>query len=178
MGRLAAQPDRLMRAQADLFSRYMDLWQSAARRAGRRDRRPRSSQPAAGDKRFADPGLDRQPGLRRDQAVLPAHLRLAERAGRPSVEGVEPLTKRRVEFFTKMLTDAFSPSNFLLSNPAALREAIADQRREPGQGHGELRRRPGARRRPAVDQPDRLRPSSRSARTSPPRPARWSSRTS
>jgi polyhydroxyalkanoate synthase len=35
------------------------------------------------------------------------------------------LTKRRVEFFTKMLTDAFSPSNFLASNPAALREAYA-----------------------------------------------------
>src|SRR4029453_4033513 len=26
MGRLAAQPDRLMRAHADLFSRYLDLW--------------------------------------------------------------------------------------------------------------------------------------------------------
>src|SRR5438445_295194 len=31
MGRLAAQPDRLMRAQADLFSRYLDLWQTTAR---------------------------------------------------------------------------------------------------------------------------------------------------
>ena len=45
------------------------------------------------------------------------------------VEGVEPLTKRRVEFFTKMLTDAFSPSNFLLSNPEALR-AIAESNGE------------------------------------------------
>ncbi|HEX4180126.1 MAG TPA: class I poly(R)-hydroxyalkanoic acid synthase, partial [Caulobacteraceae bacterium] len=26
MGRLVAQPDKLMRSQADLFSRYMDLW--------------------------------------------------------------------------------------------------------------------------------------------------------
>ena len=34
MGRLAAQPDRLMRAQADLFSRYLDLWQTTARRIG------------------------------------------------------------------------------------------------------------------------------------------------
>ena len=32
MGRLAAHPDRLMRAQADLFGRYMDLWKSAASR--------------------------------------------------------------------------------------------------------------------------------------------------
>jgi polyhydroxyalkanoate synthase len=37
------------------------------------------------------------------------------------------MTKRRVAFFTKMLTDAFSPSNFLMSNPAALREAVSSQ---------------------------------------------------
>ena len=43
------------------------------------------------------------------------------------VDGVDPATKRRVEFFTKMLTDAFSPSNFLMSNPAALREAVQTQ---------------------------------------------------
>jgi len=33
MGRLAAQPDRLMRAQTDLFGRYMELWRSAAQTA-------------------------------------------------------------------------------------------------------------------------------------------------
>ena len=33
MARLTAQPDRLMRAQADLFTRYMDLWKVAAQRA-------------------------------------------------------------------------------------------------------------------------------------------------
>jgi polyhydroxyalkanoate synthase len=37
---------------------------------------------------------------------------------------MEPLNRRRVEFVTKMLTDAFSPSNFLLSNPAALKAAL------------------------------------------------------
>ena len=41
------------------------------------------------------------------------------------VQDVEPMTKRRVEFFVKMLTDAFSPSNFLASNLAARREVMA-----------------------------------------------------
>jgi polyhydroxyalkanoate synthase subunit PhaC len=41
------------------------------------------------------------------------------------VDGVDPLEKRRVEFFMKMLTDAFSPSNFLASNPTALKEVMA-----------------------------------------------------
>jgi polyhydroxyalkanoate synthase len=42
-----------------------------------------------------------------------------------SAEDIDPLTKRRAEFFMQMLTDAFAPSNFLLSNPVALREAMA-----------------------------------------------------
>ncbi len=55
MSRLAAQPDRLLRAQADLFSRYMELWQTSAA-AGRRASRPsRWWPPAPGDKRFSDP---------------------------------------------------------------------------------------------------------------------------
>jgi polyhydroxyalkanoate synthase len=53
MTSLAAQPDRLLRAQADLFSRYMDLWQSTARRADRRD--PARGRARPGDKRFNDP---------------------------------------------------------------------------------------------------------------------------
>ncbi|MGZ9099425.1 MAG: class I poly(R)-hydroxyalkanoic acid synthase, partial [Brevundimonas sp.] len=46
-----------------------------------------------------------------------------------SVEDVDPLTKRRAEFFTKLLTDAFSPSNFLASNPVALK-ALAESNGE------------------------------------------------
>ena len=74
------------------------------------------------------------------------------------VEGVDPLTKRRVEFFTKMLTDAFSPSNFLLSNPAALREAMQTHGESLVKGMENFAADLRARRRPAVDQPDRLRP--------------------
>src|SRR3712207_5039977 len=40
-------------------------------------------------------------------------------------DGVDPMEKRRAEFFMKMLTDAFSPANFLASNPTALRELMA-----------------------------------------------------
>ena len=54
MTSLAAQPDRLLRAQADLFSRYMDLWQSAARKATGEPTQPVVA-PAPGDKRFSDP---------------------------------------------------------------------------------------------------------------------------
>src|SRR3989344_1073612 len=55
MSRLAAQPDRMMRAQADLFSRYLDLWQSTARRAGGRAADPAGA-PGQGGERNAAPG--------------------------------------------------------------------------------------------------------------------------
>ena len=123
MGRLAAQPDRVMRAQADLFSRYLDLWQSTARRMAGEDAQP-IAQPARGDKRFADPDWTDNPVF---DAIKQSYLLTAgwmnDLVGQ--VDDVEPMTKRRVEFFVKMLTDAFSPTNFLASNPAALKEVMA-----------------------------------------------------
>ncbi|THD81022.1 MAG: class I poly(R)-hydroxyalkanoic acid synthase [Phenylobacterium sp.] len=123
MGRLAAQPDKLMRAQADLFARYLDLWQSAARRMGGETPEPVAA-PAKGDKRFADPDWTDNPVfdvIKQSYLLTSGWLNgLVE-----GVEGVDPMTKRRVEFFMKMLTDAFSPTNFLASNPAALKELAA-----------------------------------------------------
>ncbi len=123
MGRIAAQPDRLVRAQADLFQRYMELWQSAARRAAGQEVAP-VVQPAKGDKRFADPDWSDNPVF---DVIKQSYLVTSNwlNALVEGVEDVEPMTKRRVEFFMKMLTDAFSPSNFLVSNPAALREAMS-----------------------------------------------------
>ncbi len=122
MGRLAAQPDRLMRAQADLFSRYMDLWRAAAERAHGEAAREVAA-PERGDKRFLDPDWTTNPVF---DVIKQSYLITSDWLNElvSGVEGVEPMTKRRVEFFTKMLTDAISPSNFLLSNPAAIREAM------------------------------------------------------
>lgn len=123
MSRLAAQPDRMMRAQADLFSRYLDLWQSTARRAGGEAPDPVVA-PAKGDKRFADPDWSDNPVF---DAIKQSYLLTANFLNGlvADVDGVDPLEKRRVEFFMKMLTDAFSPSNFLASNPTALKEVMA-----------------------------------------------------
>jgi polyhydroxyalkanoate synthase len=123
MGRLAAQPDRLMRAQADLFSRYLDLWQTAARRAAGDAPEPPPGG-GKGDKRFADPAWSENPVF---DAIKQSYLLTSTWMNDlvAGVEGADPMAKRRVEFFVKMLTDAFSPTNFLASNPVALREVVA-----------------------------------------------------
>ncbi|HEY5289729.1 MAG TPA: class I poly(R)-hydroxyalkanoic acid synthase [Caulobacteraceae bacterium] len=122
MAGLAAQPDRLMRAQAELFGRYMELWRAAARQAGGDTPEP-VARPAANDKRFNDPDWSANPVfdvIKQSYLITSDWLNELVRG----VDGVEPLTRRRVSFFTQMLTDAFSPSNFLLSNPVALRAAM------------------------------------------------------
>ncbi len=121
-GRLASQPDRMMRAQAELFSGYMNLWQSTARRMAGESPEPVVS-PERGDRRFSDPQWTENPIF---DALKQSYL-LSTNWMNSLVSGDldgDPAQKRRLEFFTKMLTDAFSPSNFLMSNPAALREAI------------------------------------------------------
>lgn len=123
MGKLASEPDRMLRAQADLFSRYLDLWQNTAKRMGGEQVEP-TVVPAKGDKRFNDPDWGAHPLF---DVMKQSYLLTSNWLNTlvSEVEGVDPLEKRRVEFFMKMLTDAVSPSNFLMSNPAALREVVA-----------------------------------------------------
>ena len=122
MGGLAAHPDKLLQAQARLFGGYMDLWTAATLRALGEQPDP-VAVPDKGDKRFKDPDWSQNPvfDVLKQSYLLTSNWMNAVVGG---VEGVDPEAKRRVEFFTKMLTDAFSPSNFLLSNPAALKAAM------------------------------------------------------
>ena len=115
MTSLASRPDKLFAAQADLFNRYMDLWANTARRASGEEVAAAPSK----DKRFKDPAWSENPMfdiMRQSYLVTSDWMNGLV----SSVEDVDPRTKRRAEFFTKLLTDAFSPSNFLASNPVAL----------------------------------------------------------
>ena len=60
VGRLAAQPDKVLKAQADLFSGYLNLWQSTAMRLAGQPAEPVVT-PERGDKRFADPEWSQNP---------------------------------------------------------------------------------------------------------------------
>ena len=122
MTKLAAHPDRLFKAQADLFSRYMDLWTTAARRAGGEAVEPAVTAPR-GDKRFNAPEWSENPVF---DTMKQSYLLTSDWLNTlmDSVEDIDPMTKRRAGFFMKLLTDAFSPSNFLASNPVALKAMV------------------------------------------------------
>jgi polyhydroxyalkanoate synthase len=111
----AGRPEALFKAQADLMAGAMDFWQSsfAAMWGGAA---------APKDKRFSGEAWS-HPLF---DVVRRAYLVNADWLNRLAgqVEASDPLTKRRIEFFTRLLTDVFSPSNFLGSNPEALEEAV------------------------------------------------------
>ena len=130
----------MMRAQADLFSRYMELWQVSARRITGEPSVP-VMEPAKGDRRFTDSDWSDHPVfnvIKQSYLLTSGWLSglIAE------VEGVDPLEMRRVQFFMKMLTDAFSHSNFLASNPEVLKALAAtggDSRPRQGRTSGPRR---------------------------------------
>jgi polyhydroxyalkanoate synthase len=123
MSSLAGRPDAMMEAQGDLWRRYAELWHFAARRAMGETASPVAS-PAKGDKRFNAPDWTENPVfdvIKQSYLITSDWMNgLVTRA-----EDIDPMSRRRVEFFTRMLTDALSPSNFLASNPEALKEALS-----------------------------------------------------
>ena len=125
MQSLASSPDKLMKAQANLFERYVDLWRvTAARAAG--EPVAEVAKPLKGDKRFNDPDWTDNPVFDvMKQSYLVTSGWLNELVA--AAEGVDPMAKRRVAFFTKLLSDAFSPSNYLATNPAALKALLETQ---------------------------------------------------
>lgn len=125
MTSLAAKPDKVVEAQSDLLNGYLELWGQMARRTLGTEQT--ATKPVR-DKRFNDPRWEQN--LMYDmmrQSYLLSSNWLNKLIG--SVDDIDPLVKRRAEFFTKLLTDAMSPANFLLTNPVAI-DALLESKGE------------------------------------------------
>jgi len=114
---LAHQPETLRDAHARLWERYADIWQ---RHTGYMLTGQQAEEGPVRDKRFRDPEWRSNPAfsmLRESYLATSEFITdLVEKT-----EGVDEATKRKATFFIKQAVDAASPSNFLMTNPAALR---------------------------------------------------------
>ena len=116
-------PVRIVEAQAQLWNGYIDLLQSMTRRFMGEEVTPVVA-PARGDKRFKDPQW--QSNVVFDlmkQSYLLASQWLTSQV--QQTEGVDEHTRRKAEFYVRQFANAFSPSNFLLTNPEVLRTTLA-----------------------------------------------------
>lgn len=114
-----ANPAPLWQEYGRWAAQLAKLWLEGGARPPGQAAEPR---PAGNDKRFKDEGWSNNPIF---DFVRQAYLLTSEYAQRSSgrVQGLDAHTQAQVAFYLRQWLDAAAPSNFLLSNPQALRAA-------------------------------------------------------
>jgi len=118
--RLMANPARLMQAQLGFWQDYMTLWQNTARRMMGIDSQPVIDAPSS-DRRFKDDAWKENEVFDFIKQSYLLSARFVQDVV-TQVDGLEPKTAQKVDFYARQFVDAMSPSNFLLTNPEVLRK--------------------------------------------------------
>ena len=120
---LMSNPLRMAESQMNLWWDYTSLWQSSVLKMMGAASGPVAT-PAKGDKRFRHEDWEQH--FLFDyikQSYLITARWLHDQVA--SVEGLDERTKRKVDFYTRQYIDAFSPTNFALTNPEVFRATVA-----------------------------------------------------
>ena len=112
---VSAKPETMLDLQGRYMQEQMRLWMESMR--------PPPPEPHAhDDKRFTAPEWDTLPMFRyfRDSYLLTSKM-MMEAVDKASLD---PPTKQRMRFFMRQYLDAAAPSNYLMTNPEALKAAM------------------------------------------------------
>src|ERR1700753_2076279 len=115
--------ERASDLQTKMAKGYLDLWGSAMRRLAGGEAMPAIS-PSPRDKRFADPEWKTNQFF---DFMMQAYLMTVQWSQDlvRNADGLDPRTRKKAEFYVQQITNALSPSNFVLTNPEVLRETLA-----------------------------------------------------
>ncbi|BCH16427.1 MULTISPECIES: PHA/PHB synthase family protein [unclassified Mesorhizobium] len=120
-----SDPQRALEAQTRLFSGYMTVWANSIQRLsdGGEDAED-AVKPEPGDKRFQDPEWGRNAFF---DFLKQAYLVTSRWANElvEHADGLDEHTRHKAGFYVKQVSNAISPSNFILTNPELFRETIA-----------------------------------------------------
>jgi len=120
-----SDPARALEAQTRLFAGYMNVWSNAIQRIAANDAEPETAvKPDKGDKRFQDSEWAENAFF---DFLKQAYLVTSRWAGDlvANAEGLDEHTRHKAQFYVKQITQAISPSNFILTNPELFRETVA-----------------------------------------------------
>ncbi len=117
-------PQRALELQVSLGRAYLDLWASAVKRLAGESVAPAVA-PDPRDKRFADPDWSENQFFDFLKQVYLLTSRWAEKLVKEA--DVDPHTRQKAEFYVRQISNALSPSNFLLTNPELMRETLASK---------------------------------------------------
>lgn len=124
------RPEKALAATVDfnirLWQTAMEAWTEAGQRwFGVLPPEAPSSPPAGGDKRFAAPEWQGNPGYRMlKEAYLLASDWLLNQAKEVDDDDLSPAERQRIDFHLRQFVAAMSPTLQLASNPVALRRAV------------------------------------------------------
>jgi polyhydroxyalkanoate synthase len=119
-GKLMQNPARLMQAQIGFWQDYVTLWQNTTRRLMGIESTP-VIEADPKDKRFRDTAWQQHEVFEFiKQSYLLSARYVNDVVGH--VDGLDPKTARKVDFYARQFVDAMSPSNFVLTNPEVLRK--------------------------------------------------------
>ncbi len=114
---------RAAEVQTKIGKSYLELLSSAARRLSGEAAAP-AAEPSPRDKRFQDPEWKTNQFF---EFVMQAYLLTTQWANDlvKNANGLDPHTRKKAEFYIQQVTNAISPSNFVLTNPEVLRQTLA-----------------------------------------------------
>ncbi|MDF3072866.1 MAG: class poly(R)-hydroxyalkanoic acid synthase [Alphaproteobacteria bacterium] len=120
--RMMANPEKVVKAQVQLWQDYLRLWQNTADRFMGKETKG-LHEAAKGDKRFADKSWTES--LMFDY-IKQSYLLTARwmQSTVKDVEGLDQKTAKKVDFYTRQFVDALAPSNFALTNPQVLKATL------------------------------------------------------
>ncbi|GGB54772.1 class I poly(R)-hydroxyalkanoic acid synthase [Roseibium aquae] len=115
----ASDPQRAVEAQTRLWSGYIDLWNSSLKRMMGEPSEPAVNPPKT-DKRFTDPDWSENQFFDFVKQLYLITSSWAETMVHEA-HGLDDHTRHKAGFYVEQISNALSPSNFLLTNPELLR---------------------------------------------------------
>jgi polyhydroxyalkanoate synthase len=117
-----SDPKRALEAQTRLWMGFMNLWTQSVRRFMGEPSKP-AAEPAKGDKRFEDPEWRKNEFFNFCKQVYLLTSNWAEELVAEAAD-LDEHTRHKAGFYVKQIANAFSPSNFIMTNPELLRETL------------------------------------------------------
>ena len=120
--KMISEPEHLANAQMKFWENNLKLLGYLNARLAGRQPEPVAA-PEKGDKRFMDPDWSQDPYfdfLKQNYLLMSDWIQDLVNGA----TGLDAHEKQKAQFFTRRVTDAMAPTNFLLTNPQALHETI------------------------------------------------------
>lgn len=118
--KMISNPAKLVQAQLGFWQDYMTLWQNTARRMLGIQAEPVINA-SPDDRRFRDDAWSENEVFDFIKQSYLLSARYVQDVVK-QVDGLDPKTAQKVDFYARQFIDAMSPSNFLLTNPEVLRK--------------------------------------------------------